>query len=81
MFSFFLKETIESDNEPVQSPHLWSSVKCDFMFCFSHCPLDVDNRLGGHGSVGESHIRPLEVDIQDTATLFRWRWALSGQGQ
>ena len=38
------------------------------MFCLSHCPLDVDNRLGGHRSVGESHIRPVEVDIQDTAT-------------
>ena len=28
---------------------------------------DVDNRLGSHGSVDESHVRPTEVDIQDTA--------------
>ena len=80
-FAVLSESDNESDNEPFEDdvitiPASSGAVaalleQCETGFQVLSQPLptccDVDNRLGGHGSVGESHVRPTEVDIQDTA--------------
>ena len=53
--------------------------QCETGFQVLSQPLPTS--CDGHGSVGESHVRPTEVDIQDTVISSDGACAGSGQGQ